>query len=573
MPTLRKSVAWLLLLLLCGCASTKSEDIPPRQPWASGGVAPAGLRATPSLFQAITSSSNRAMVGIKEPGLRRGVWKGSILISKESLDDKIALINTIRGVHVVERDEILPFVMVELSDEEALTQLRSQPYVDYVEPAASNLKLMDISGCGPTNTPSWPMKKNELGDVLPRDFATNGIEGAWKRGVTGRGITVGIVDTGVAQHQTQLLPEQFSTGESAGRTITYEGCTTIECTDGLPLSAFDSCSHGTRVAGLIGSPKNGFGAVGVAFGSNLIVAKGGDGVVSTVFDVHEHVRAIRKVRWGGAKIIEMAFGAVGDGVIPPLEDTISFEYHRTDMSEVIFIGAAGSIACSGSVVFPASMPEVVAVTGINEDGTLEKYSCTGPQVRMAVVLEDVETDAPVSSFIATLGASSGASAMASGIAALVWSRYPQLTRNEVINRMMIRGGRTQIGDGVTRLNAQQATGGILGGVITSSKDSVRPNENYTVTTSVDGDGPFSFLWNTGETSSSIVRQGPGDVGVVVTDKIDGTSLNLKRTIPAFHNPQCTAGCDESFKQCMQSAESIPMRNKCRQERSECIAGC
>lgn len=107
---------------------------------------------------------------------------------------------------------------------------------------------------------------------------------------------------------------------------------------------------------------------------------------------------------------------------------------------VLFPGAAGTSGCwdgilDSNVVFPAQMPEVIAVTGISyPGGGIPCGIHYGKEVELTAYL-DVPTTGQHTADVVGIGGSSNATAIISGIAALVWSRSPQLTRDQVHTRL------------------------------------------------------------------------------------------------------------------------------------------
>lgn len=485
------------------------------------------LSSSPDLCERIQASRGSALVGLRRPDRERGVWEAKRLITQEEFQVALQELLAIPGVAALHVDTVLPMVAVTIADRSACEVVRALPNLDYLEPGDLDLVPQDI-GCGSGLTPNWTFARTPLGDIIPRMYPLNGIPGAWNRGADGQGVTVGMVDTGISRAQTELSPEAFS---SAGRSVTYHGCATQGCLDLLASNQFDECDHGTRLASVIGAPANGASIVGVAFGSNLVAEKAGNSVWSDDnASAYAHLMAIRTVRQEGARVIEMAFG--GFTYSNSLADEIRFEYFRTDLPEVLFVGAAGTGVCpiggAQTVVFPAVLPEVLAVTGVNPDGTREPSACAGKEVRLAAVLQDSESVGLSAGSITTVGGTSAASAVVAASAALVWSRYPSLSRSALIERMISKSRMSQIG--VPVLDAFRATGGTTTGTIVSSRASAEPCESYTLTVLADGDGPYSYLWNNGETSPEVTRTGPGSFSVVVTDLVDGNQLTLQTAI-------------------------------------------
>ena len=96
-------------------------------------------------------------------------------------------------------------------------------------------------------------------------------------------------------------------------------------------------------------------------------------------------------------------------------------------------------AIDSNVVFPADMSEVVAVTGISyPNGGIPCGIHRGSQVELTAYL-DVPSTGRYTGDIVGMGGSSNATAIAGSVAALVWSRTPGLTRDQVRARLQQSG--------------------------------------------------------------------------------------------------------------------------------------
>lgn len=125
-----------------------------------------------------------------------------------------------------------------------------------------------------------------------------------------------------------------------------------------------------------------------------------------------------------------------------IEDAIKFAHAR---GKLIFCAAGTSTSFTTfvGVIFPAWMPETVAVTGVREGTTLQACSnChTGGKVEFTVAMQRASTGntVPISSYYENqtdyVGGSSVATATTAGIAALVWSKNPSWTREQVLTKM------------------------------------------------------------------------------------------------------------------------------------------
>jgi subtilisin family serine protease len=104
-------------------------------------------------------------------------------------------------------------------------------------------------------------------DMTGAQWALQAIQApaAWELGVTGKGVRVAVIDTGIMTTHPDLAPNinlLLSTS-----IVPYE---TVEFIPGGPGGDF---SHATHVAGIIGAADNGFGTSGVAPDAELVAIK------------------------------------------------------------------------------------------------------------------------------------------------------------------------------------------------------------------------------------------------------------------------------------------------------------
>lgn len=108
----------------------------------------------------------------------------------------------------------------------------------------------------------------------------------------GKGITVGIIDTGIAASQIDLSGHVDPRSTCFGYACASKG------------SADDNQGHGTHVAGIIGAAKNGIGTVGIAPSSNLLALKALNAAgTGTTADA---ASAIRYAADAGAKVLNLS---------------------------------------------------------------------------------------------------------------------------------------------------------------------------------------------------------------------------------------------------------------------------
>jgi serine protease len=192
-----------------------------------------------------------------------------------------------------------------------------------------------------------------------------GAESAWNY-TCGRGVTVAVVDTGVACFDRG----PFSRGTDLAGTRCRGGWNFVDDS----REAADDQGHGTHVAGTIAqTTNNGMGAAGLAFCATLmpvkVLNKHGFGTVANVAE------GIRFAADNGAQVINLSLGGPIRSRI--LADAID---HALDEG-VVVVAAAGN--SGGSVGYPAAYPGVVAVSATDDSDTIARFSSRGPQLAIA----------------------------------------------------------------------------------------------------------------------------------------------------------------------------------------------
>lgn len=357
-------------------------------------------------------------------------------------------------------DEFLTQVDVVIEKQETIVALQKNKYIRYIEP--SDFKYFSVgqstersdsastsSGCGYDATTLAVSDYTTItpNAKLPWNFPLHNINNAWNY-ATGQGITIGIVDTGVSPNQT-LLGTSFNDGLSSGRSIKKYGVYVDSIwpwsttTDGVN----DLCGHGTSMASVAAAPRNDNGLpVGVAYNANLVTYRAASNVVLDGYHEQNGVKNAFTALGNNTavKIISMSMGHIFS--VSKISDGIKYAYSK---GKLIFCagGTSTSFTTFVGVIFPASMAEAVAVTGVKEGSSMQACDVchTGSKIDFTVIMQRASSGntVPVDSYYDNqtdyVGGSSVATATTAGIAALVWSAHPTWTRDQVLTKMRQSG--------------------------------------------------------------------------------------------------------------------------------------
>ena len=247
------------------------------------------------------------------------------------------------------------------------------------------------------------------------------LEGAWKRGAYGQGITVAVIDTGVSK------------GPDLNKTDFVKGYDFVNDRS----NAQDDNGHGTHVAGTIAqSTNNSYGVAGVSYKAKImplkVLSRFGSG---TIADIAE---AIRFAADNGADVINMSLGGGGDSKL--MREAIDYAHKKG----VVVIAAAGNEG-SSRASYPAYYPNVIAVSAVGPDKTKTSYSNYGDGVDIAApggatrsgqengILQETINPRSIDQFVFKyFQGTSMAAPHVAGVAALIKSRRPNMSPDKVL---------------------------------------------------------------------------------------------------------------------------------------------
>jgi subtilisin family serine protease len=281
----------------------------------------------------------------------------------------------------------------------------------------------------------WPDLKLQL--LLNQSVQLIGADKVWNNlGVTGRGITVAVIDTGI-DYTHPDLGGCFGPGckVTGGHNYTNNGRSAND-----PM---DDYGHGTHVAGILAA--NG-SVKGVAPDAKLLAYKAGG--PSDTIDTSAAIAATEDAVIYGAHVINMSFGGSGSP-----DDPMSQAVDNAVTAGVVVVVAAGNSGPGYSTVgSPGVARQALTVGASDKNNVIASFSSRGPASGTYQIKPEVL--APGSSIISTvprgtcslcdssgyqaLSGTSMAAPHAAGTAALLLEQFPTWTPDQVKESLMER---------------------------------------------------------------------------------------------------------------------------------------
>ncbi len=291
-------------------------------------------------------------------------------------------------------------------------RLQALPEVEYAEP---DYPVYAQDAALTPNDPDFPNQWNLSKIRLPE---------AWNKGTGKKNVIIAILDSGVDLTHPDLQAHMVAGYDFVN-------------SDDTPM---DDNGHGTHVAGIAAAvTNNGVGVAGAAWHALIMPLKVlddyGSGVDSDV------AQAIRWAADHGARVINMSLG--GAQYSRTLSDAAKYAYGKG----CLLVAAAGNHASAdGNVpLYPAALPEVIAVAATGNRDEHASYSNTGAYVEISAPGGNPTSryDFDMSHWIeSTYLRSSGydymwgagtsqAAPHVSGLAAYLWSLEPQISNVQI----------------------------------------------------------------------------------------------------------------------------------------------
>ncbi|GGZ39390.1 type VII secretion-associated serine protease mycosin [Streptomyces poonensis] len=242
-------------------------------------------------------------------------------------------------------------------------------------------------------------------------------ESAWKIS-TGKDVTVAVIDSGVnAEHvdlrNNVLKGKDFLGGDE----------------DASPGNdSDDDPSHGTAIAAIIAGhghgPGSADGVIGLAPGAKILPVRD-----DTARD-YSFADEIRYAVNQGASVINISAYVSEDN--PSDREAVSYALEH----DVLIVAGAGNQNKNPEIQYPAKYPGVLTVGGVAQDGKFWEGSNYGPEVLITAPATRIVSAGWPNDKLSISDGTSDSTAFVSAAAALLRSKFPDLTAGQVANRLV-----------------------------------------------------------------------------------------------------------------------------------------
>ena len=315
-------------------------------------------------------------------------------------------------------------------------ELSKLSWVEYAEPAYLFHPLSTVPD-DPLFPQQWSHDNTGQSGGTP-DADMDSVE-AWDFGTGSSATIVALLDSGVDSDHPDLVGNLLPGLDMVGS----------------PAGIEDDYGHGTMVAGNAAARgNNSIGVAGVCWNCSIFPIKvfDNDGFIS----ITGLVGAVRIAADSGADVINMSFGGLGWSLA--FIDVVDY----AESQGALALAGAGNSGMYGALT-PAAFPNVVSVAGTTDEDL--RFGTFGDHAELGAPTGFITTD-NLGDY-SVFGGTSGATPVASGLAALLRSIDPGLHPREL--RQLLRlGADDQVGDpvedtagwdpflGYGRINADQA---------------------------------------------------------------------------------------------------------------------
>lgn len=273
---------------------------------------------------------------------------------------------------------------------------------------------------------------------IPSHLAQINAANAWNVFNGNSTITIAIIDNAVMWTHADLVQNTYTnTAEIAGNNVDDDNNGYVDDVNGWDATDWDNnanptlvgMNHGTHCAGIAaGRTDNGIGIASIGWNLKMIPVKcqTDNGSTNVVANGYEGIIYAAKAK---ARIISCSWG--GSGFSATEQAIINYAWNKG----CIVFASAGN-ANSSTQNYPGAYSNVYCVAAINPTDVKSSYSNYGTWVDIAAPGDNINSTVPYTGATPAylpLSGTSMATPMVAGLAGLMLSKSPNMTRNNVLN--------------------------------------------------------------------------------------------------------------------------------------------
>lgn len=339
------------------------------------------------------------------------------LINLLKISESNKNVQMIKSMHIVNAvaAEVTPEVIASLANRPDISEIEPDEVISVGEDNILPLKQINPSCARPSN--AWGVEKI-------------GAPAVWQQGITGKGITVAVIDSGIDAKHPDLKDLDDTRGKKDPKVVGW-----VDYVNGKK-SPYDDFGHGTNIAGIISGTGASGVHTGVAPGTKLIVAK--------VFDKYGSGHSsdvILAFEWAvnnGARIISFSGGGGHNS-------SFTIAVNKVIAAGVIPVVAAGNFGPdSNTITCPGDEINSTTVGSTDTSDLIDYFGSRGPvylyghryiKPDISAPGVDITSTAPTwyGSAYENLSGTSVATPHVSGTVALMLEKNPTLKPSEIKN--------------------------------------------------------------------------------------------------------------------------------------------
>ena len=229
-----------------------------------------------------------------------------------------------------------------------------------------------------------------------------GMEAAWQSGLTGAGVRVAVIDTGVSTQTGDIDPDRLLAGKSF-----VDGVSSTE----------DATGHGTFIAGIIGATKdNGVGIAGIAPGVTIVPIKtSSDGKTPDGVSAQAIYAAVDEFH---VDVINYSSGS--KALMTGVKDAVQYAVSKG----VIVVCSTGNDG-TAALYYPGALQDTIGVGSISKSMEVSTFSQHNRSI-FVVAPGDTITSLGTGSSVREASGTSYAAPFVSGLAALLKEAHPEM---------------------------------------------------------------------------------------------------------------------------------------------------